>query len=161
MIGRLTEALGLESMWWWCVNSPYCLLWHLCLCWISDSQCHLSCPGTHVYIGAGVLGEKAQWNHGKYLSNMVDIDFLIKIWASIFLSPWSWASYITFFVSVSSASRLNQYAPERQRIMWLHKGLCWWLTANISYGIHIPKFSERQMSQNCQKLHLFYVQLGF
>lgn len=128
------------------VNSPYCLLRHLCLCWISDSQCHLSCPGAHVYIGAGVLGEKAQQNHGKYLSNMVATDFLIKIWASIFLSVWSWASYITF-VSVSSASRLNQYTPGRQNNVTTQRILLVVDSKYFLWNTHSKVFRETNVSK--------------
>ena len=83
----------------------------------------------------------------KDISDAIDTDFLIKIWASSFLSVLSWASYIIFFPSVSSAARLNAYAPGGETIMWLPKRLWWWLTANISCGILIPKFSEKPIAK--------------
>ena len=66
MIGKLTGFGVWVHVVMVGVNSPGGVLWYLCpCCWISDSQCHLSCPGAQVYIGADSSGDEAPWNHEK------------------------------------------------------------------------------------------------
>lgn len=154
MIGRLTQALGFESMWWW---------------WVLTAHMGSLIP-VPMLLGSAQQIPSAIWaaqGHRSILEQAIQemrLHGIMKKYLkrgryrfplSFIRSVWSWARCITLFASISSASRLNAYAPGRETIMWLHKRLWWWLTANISCGILIPKFSERPESQNCQTRHLF------
>ena len=154
MMGKITYALGFESMWWWWVLTVYMGSCDICAHVVGSQipSAIWAAQGHRSILEQAIQEMRLHGIMKKYLKRG-----RYRFPLSFILSVWSWARYITLFASVSSASRLNAYAPGRETIMWLHKRLGWRLTADISCGIFIPKFSERPESQNCQTLHLFYV----
>lgn len=138
------------------VKSPFWLLQYLNPCWISDSQCHLNCLEVHSILqqafGEVRLSEikdimQTWYRFPDSNSSLSNLSFIISVW--------SWANYLTFFASVSSASGFNKYAPGKENKLTL-------FMVDRKYFLwnHIPKFSETNISK-IQKLYIFHVQLGF